>query len=664
MSCHGNNNELINLSRMMPDSWPIFFQQRIPRDIQSKSMPFIIKGDSVLISGPTATGKTEAALAPLYQRHVSFGRNRLGVIYIAPTKALVNDLFHRMQDYFCERPEGIVARYTGDRHEFKSPDAMFLLICTPEALDSLSLMRLNEMAYVRAFVVDEIHLLHGTPRGQQLRHVLQRVKERCNDPDDIRDNVQFIGMSATIEDIYKVSQLWLGEQSKIISSGESRNISLSILNSDVSKSKPIVFKKWLDNSNARKILAFGNTRNSTHQFAASIYDILKTSKWPVHMHMGILSTAEREKVEVAMREEKSGICVATSTLELGIDIGNIDTVVLIDPPLSISSFLQRIGRGNRRSGVCHVLCLCDNNHDEILFRALLHCAENGILDDVHEYERPSVCFQQVLSYVWYGIRHDVPVTKKSIMHRSGGDGFESIVDDMLETGALRSIGGNLIPNDDLMDSGDKRQIHTVIAGVMGRTVTDTSTGDPVAHFENRGFTSGSFFVSGKIKRLEESSEGEIFVEKYHGGKRKNYLARLPGTRGMHSFSRRLTWAIAELSEEIPSEWTFKDRRLYTWGGMAYNALLLIILRKMIPSSAMSADAFCVSGIPIGTQVDPCKVHIYAEKIFSSGQIGYKEANQFRQPTKYFLKLSKNLQKKEAINSVPIQGFLNWLKECE
>jgi ATP-dependent helicase Lhr and Lhr-like helicase len=663
MSCPGNNTELIRLTRMMPDSWPVFFNQRIPRKIQAESMPHIVQGKSVLLSSPTASGKTEAAIAPLYQRHVSFGRTKLGVIYVAPTKALINDLYHRIQAYFCQQTIGLVSRYTGDRHDFAKPEGVFILLCTPEALDSLSLMKSEIIASVRAFVIDEIHLLHGTARGQQLRHVIKRIQGFSNKPKDVRDIIQIIGMSATVDDISNMGKQWIGHDFTYISVGDPRIINTTFLNSNNTISKPKLLQEWVNTTSINKLLVFGNTRNSTHQFAASIHKLIP-HKYHIYMHIGILSAIERERVEESMRTNKFGICVATSTLEIGIDIGDIDAVSLINPPSNISSFLQRIGRGNRRTGSCNIICLCQDEQEELIYRALLHCASKGIFDDIHEYVRPSVCFQQVLSLCWHGIRHGYPITRRSIAEHTGGDSHERVIDDMLETGALRDIGGSLIPNDDLMDTGDKRQIHSIILGSKSRMVTDATSGDTVANFEGHGNTEGGLFVAGSIKKLVESANGDFYVEKNSSAVKNHSLARLPSSRGKNGFSRRLMWAIAELQNETPSIWKIRENKLYTWGGLGYNNLLKFYLKLMIPELTLNADDYGLSKFSVDVIIEPVKIKEFAEIFLRSGSVSLDVAAQFRQPSKYFSKLGKDLQKIETLNSVPMNGFITWLNECE
>ena len=174
------SNSRAELARMMPDAFPIFFTGRQPYPGQASVMPEIVRGQNVLFAAPTASGKTEAAVAPLYQRHVSFRRGALSTIYVAPTKALVNDLYERLVTYLGIKHPGTIARYTGDRHEYSRAEGAFCVVVTPEALDSLQLRHPELLHSVRSVVVDEIHLLHGQARGQQLRHVISRIRSAAN----------------------------------------------------------------------------------------------------------------------------------------------------------------------------------------------------------------------------------------------------------------------------------------------------------------------------------------------------------------------------------------------------------------------------------------------------------------------------------------------------
>ena len=407
------------LMAMMPDAFPVFFAGRKPWPTQALVMPDIVRGRSTLLAAPTASGKTEAAITPLYQRHVSFRRNRLSTLYIAPTKALANDIFERLDSYLGVRSPGCVTRYTGDRHDFGDAEGLFCLIVTPEALDSLQLVRPEALAGIRAVVVDEIHLLHGAPRGQQLRFVLDRVRGASDPSIHPRDAFQVVGMTATIDRLEEVRDLWLGPDGVLVRHGAPREISLELLDieagaqpgDDQAGKSARALAQWLRTSETPKVLVFDNTRNGAHALAAALDRELRVvfgneKAPPLHLHLGVLSATERERVESAMKTDRGGVCVATSTLEIGIDIGDIDAVVLATPPGNVGSYLQRIGRGNRRSGLCRVLALYSGLDGAAMHHALLDCARRGELDDIHEYDRPSVRFQQVLSQAWLATRNE------------------------------------------------------------------------------------------------------------------------------------------------------------------------------------------------------------------------------------------------------------------
>ncbi|MBW2118203.1 MAG: DEAD/DEAH box helicase [Deltaproteobacteria bacterium] len=670
MSSPGNPSEIVqNFPTIMPDAWPVFFRRRFPRPIQIESMPYIVRGESALLCGPTASGKTEAVVAPLYQRHVSFRRNKLSVVHIAPTKALVNDLFFRLNDYLESLSPGLVTRYTGDHHDFTSPEGVFILLTTPEALDSLQLTRPDQLTSIRALVVDEIHLLHGSPRGQQLRYVMKRLEVACDQPQSPKDLFQIVGMTATIGDIEDVKRIWIGDWAKSIKTGDARDIDMIYLAahaedlSGFTDEKAESIAKWVKENNPRKVLVFGNSRNMTHAMAAALHDKLKESRWPVYLHIGILHATERVRVECAMKNDRFGVCVATSTLEVGIDIGDIDVIVLAEPPFSVYAFLQRIGRGNRNSDVCRVVAVHTDEQERTIFRALHHCACSGLLDDVHDYDRPSIRFQQVLSLAWRGVRTDSPVTEANIVERTGGFYHKDVIEDMLTTGALREIGAVLIPNDKLMDQGDKRRIHTTIVGAIGVPMIDIDSGEVVGYTSGNALDSGAIYIGGKMKKVVQSADGQIYIEPLKEDE-KRYLTRLPSTRIRRGLSRRIVWSIGELGGFNPKRWIRDKDHLLTWGGAKFNLLLRIVLKKTDVAKNTQHDDFGLKGLPKGLHVDPKLLYEWANEIWESNDISVDEAFQFCDRTRYLGDISRKMQIVEAINSIPFPSFLKWLKECD
>ncbi len=655
------------LSKQMPDTWPIFFKQRKPRLLQEQAIPLLIQGKSVLLSGPTASGKTEAAVTPLLQRHIFYKRKQVSVIYIAPTKALVNDIFHRLDSYLCARMPDSVRRYTGDHHDFKDPEGLFLLITTPEALDSLQLTKPGSLAGIRAIIVDEIHMLHGNARGQQLRHVISRIEKNAAKPQHPKDVFQKIGMTATLQDMETVCHLWLGGKATTVKAGDPREIDvtyLQVLTPDGSE-KAIesaeVIADWFEETATPKGLIFGNTRNSTQVLAKNLYDTLRDSRWPIHWHTGIITASDRERVEDAMKNDRFGICVATSTLEVGIDIGDLDIIILLDPPYSINAFLQRIGRGNRQTDTCKVICLYSTEQELNLYQALYHCATNGTLDEIHEYDRAAVRFQQIVSYAWHGAEHDKPLTKKNLVSRTSDSNHGSVVEDMLDTGALEDIQGALVLSRELTDQGERRQIHSTITGAATLNMVDSSSGETLISASGQGVTEGAMFVGGKVKKVTANVDGSVSLESARG--RTLPLSSLPATRGKRGLGRRIIWALAEIAGEDPHAWEQDGSRLITWAGADYNRLLTIILKMEGVTSHAQPDEYGISGIPDGADITPAQLLEWAEAIQESENLPTKDISQFCDRSKYFSKLSSEMQEAEAQRSVPFPGFINWLQEC-
>src|SRR5262249_39278386 len=142
----------------------------------------------------------------------------------------------------------------------------------------------------------------------------------------------------------------------------------------------------------RKILCFANSRKAVEHGAILLKEALPT--WPVMVHHGSLHRREREDTEVALREMARWMCVATTTLEVGIDVGDVDAVLLLEPPWSVAALLQRIGRANRRSGTVNVLALSGNLEQRLIYEEQFRRARLGLLDQNPYQPDLSVIVQQ------------------------------------------------------------------------------------------------------------------------------------------------------------------------------------------------------------------------------------------------------------------------------
>jgi ATP-dependent helicase Lhr and Lhr-like helicase len=660
------NSETIHLMRRMPDAWPLFFHKRGPRPIQQQAIPLILRGESVFLSAPTASGKTEAVVAPLYQRHISFKRDHLSVLYVAPTKALVNDIYYRLGDYLGAGKEFTgICRYTGDHHDFKEPGGAFALVTTPEALDSLQLRQPQKLEYIRAIIIDEVHFIHGKARGEQLRFVIDRVRSNVKPPVNPKDTFQVVAMSATLNDMDGVGRMWAGNQVKFVSAGDLREIEMDYLSvpdrkiENQEREIAAAIRNLIETKKLEKVLIFANSRNDAHHLSVALNNAFKGTRWPVYLHFGILETKIRDEIETELKRNRYGICVCTSTLELGIDIGDIETVMLLSPPHSVSSFLQRIGRGSRKSEICRVVALVRNDNERIIYEALHDLASQGKLEPVHEYTRPSVVFQQIISHAWQGLRKEKPLTLKNITTKTGGQDFIVVVNDMLAEGHLLLNQGALIPSDPFIDLGDRGVIHTVIASEGAKPVYDGVTGELVAAI-GAGASDGLYFLGGTIRRIASVERTNYILEQVEL-KGPRQIGKIPAARGGRGISRTLVWKIAEMTGHNPRRWFWSNNRLVTWGGWANNLLLKFLLNRHGYGTATSFDAFALEGMKERAEINPETI---SKLVRDSGiNLSLREAEKFREPSGFYHYLSTALKTKEAESAVPVTEFTQWLNGC-
>jgi len=252
------------------------------------------------------------------------------------------------------------------------------------------------------------------------------------------------------------------------------------------------------------------------------------------------------------------------------------------------------------------------------------------------------------------------VTKRIVEKKLGGAHYDYLLDDMLYTGAVREMNGELILSDELMDEGDARRIHSVIVGSSGISLTDSLSGETVADSLDGQTSRGGFFSRGKLKYLETAPSGEFYLRD-RGDMQEATLARLPAARGKRGLSRHLVWAIAGVRGINPKRWTCSDNRLTTWGGTEYNRLLKIVLERERIAEKITADDEGVFAQRWNIVPGPKRVREFATK----AQAGMrKSAAGFREPTRYLARLSQQVQDIEAANSIPFRNFMDWLTECQ
>lgn len=334
----------------------------------------------LLVTAATAAGKTEAAFLPVLTLLHKKPAATIGALYISPIKALINDQFERLND-LLKAADIPVYHWHGDVAQnrknklLKNPKG--ILQITPESLESLLINKNNDL--IRLFgdlqfvIIDEIHAFMGSERGCQIICQLQRLANLT------QKQPRRIGLSATLGD-YSMAEDWLrsGTVEPVITpkiEGVKRQIKLAVEHfyHKVDDSDITVYEQYIFNlSKSRKCLIFANNRTQTESIIASLRQIADKQALPdiYHVHHGSISASLRQAAEDAMREPNNpAVTAATLTLELGIDIGHLERVIQLESPLSVASFLQRLGRSGRRGEAADMRFVCAE--DEPLSEASL-----------------------------------------------------------------------------------------------------------------------------------------------------------------------------------------------------------------------------------------------------------------------------------------------------
>jgi ATP-dependent Lhr-like helicase len=340
--------------------------------------------DNLLLSSGTASGKTEAAFLPVLTKLYNQPARSVGILYVSPLKALINDQFKRLELLLLE--SGIpVCKWHGDasltqkNKLMKNPEGIIQI--TPESLESLVTNKrgacLDLFADLRFIIIDEVHYFMRDVRGIQLLCVLERLQKLTG------ITPRRIGLSATLGDV-SLAQNWLNTGTNrtcaapVTEEGKKRvglHIERFVNYADQRDTKntdagdnaistggdigsrehyEYLFQKTLD----KKTIIFTNSREETEFVIANLREIAAKNKSPdvYRVHHGNVSALIRENTEDEMKSADEKIVTgATVTLELGIDIGSLDQAVQIGTPLSVSSFAQRLGRCGRRGQVPQLL---------------------------------------------------------------------------------------------------------------------------------------------------------------------------------------------------------------------------------------------------------------------------------------------------------------------
>lgn len=419
------------------------------RPLQEATIEPVLRGEHAILLAPTAGGKTEAACFPVLSRMLSENWDGISVLYLCPIKALLNNLLPRLE-YYAGLLGRSVAVWHGDISASRKakivaepPD---ILLTTPESLEAMLVSsRIDHrwlLGRVRSVVVDEVHAFAGDDRGWHLLSLIERIQGLAG------KEIQRLGLSATVGNPEALCDWLVGgckaRRSVINPSAEgakSSDVQLDWVGS--LKNAAIVISRL---HRGEKRLVFVDSRSRVELLAMELRG-LGVNTFVSHSS---LSLEERKAAEAAFAEGSDCVIVATSTLELGIDVGDLDRVVQVDAPFSVSSFLQRIGRTGRRADVARN-CLFLATTEEAFLRSigLLALWRSGFVEPVEPPALPlHIYAQQIMALCLQErgiIEADIDgwIGKMPGFQRIAPEHRSAVLRYMLDTGILHSDGGML-----------------------------------------------------------------------------------------------------------------------------------------------------------------------------------------------------------------------------
>jgi ATP-dependent helicase Lhr and Lhr-like helicase len=342
------------------------------RPLQQLAIAPIQAGQDALLLAPTAGGKTEAAALPVLSRMVTEQWRGLSVLYVCPLRALLNNLEPRLAGYagWLGRRVGLWHGDTGagarNRLAADPPD---ILLTTPESLESILASTLRSPALMfgqlRTVIIDEVHAFAGDDRGWHLLAVLERLSQLAGRP------IQRIGLSATVGNPDQLLG-WLQGPAAAVRPG-----AVVCPPATAALEAEIRLDYVATVSNAAKVisalhtgakrLVFADSRRTVESLAVA----LRGHGVDTYVSHSSLSADERRRAETAFAQARNCVIVSTSTLELGIDVGDLDYVIQVGAPGTVASFLQRLGRTGRRPGSTRNLLFLATTDDELLRAAAI-----------------------------------------------------------------------------------------------------------------------------------------------------------------------------------------------------------------------------------------------------------------------------------------------------
>lgn len=412
---------------------------------QTIGIPEILRGHNVLLTAPTGSGKTEAAVLPVFHklREMKETITGFGAIYITPLRALNRDILSRIDFYGKAFGLEVGVRH-GDSSEserrYQAIHPPQVLITTPETLQLIvSGKRIrNHLGSVKFVIVDEVHELLNDERGWQLMIALSRMMEISRD-------FKIIALSATVGNPEELSRfLFFDKEYRVLKAGSSKRYQISVsmpkgasssfkdlIGSDENYAQIIDYIMKLGNSR-KQFIVFSNTRSTAEDIVMRLRLVDQNVR--IEVHHGSLGRDVRTKIEDDFKRGKLKGIICTSSMELGIDVGSVDFVAQVNSPRQVVRLVQRVGRGKHRmaeTSTGEILAMNEIEAEEGC--VISKFAEKNFIEKVNVREKPMIVLaNQVMALVHserqVNVKSALDIFRRVNNFRSlGMDEFESLL---------------------------------------------------------------------------------------------------------------------------------------------------------------------------------------------------------------------------------------------
>ena len=524
-----------------------------PTEVQVKAIPLILNGESLLIIGPTGSGKTEAAFLPVLSMYLDY-KSKYGyqtgihALYITPLRALNRDIFRRLAKICNDLDVSISIRHgdtprTVRKIQAKQPPE--ILITTPETLQAiLPLKSMRKwLKTVKWVIVDEIHDLIESKRGTQLAIGLERLKLIAE------NKIQLIGLSATISNPNLASKFLAGSHNEVriieVKSKKQYYIRIEYpkpAKEDFDLSLKLMCKPEFA-ARLRRIINLINSSNSTlifvncREFAEFISSRLRLAGIEVSSHHSSLSKYARELIEQKFKDKHLPAIVCTSSLELGIDIGHIDLVIQYLSPRQVTSFIQRIGRsGHFLKEVSKGIILCVSPDDLLESLVIARKALDWELEEIKVHENALDVLAHQISGLTLDFNGEIEISNAYKIIKSSYPYRNLSLSKFLEVlNYMNNLGLIKIENNNIKKTKNTRPYYykhlSTIPEEIKYPVIDETTGEELGYlgedfFSEYGKPGVKIILKGKPWIVSSIIGFNVYVKPAN-----DYIAAIPGWEG-------------------------------------------------------------------------------------------------------------------------------------